>query len=551
MGPHRRRRTGYYNLWIACTDPFTSAPPPSSAKAEFLDGQESSMPRKLTRSMSDNTTRTRPVLTTDTQSNAHECSLDLTDTHCTRKSSTTVGSPQSLSTQSLREQAWLSGQPRAKLSSAGADSASDGWRDGDEATICRSASDWSRSVSKSYKTHSTIYHIYHTGDRTDNFSIHLVPDKEIPLPQVDDPSAPNYVDDEKLRRRKPSLLSRTSTLFAPSKTAKDPVNKCGRFVKRCRTIDKPEFDARTETSPYYVHTPYVFGHLPPRTLRRGGNRRSPTLCLMEHAWFWRHFDIHFSDALTRDDVVDGRGVVTARYGTKNGKDGTFKGYELSKRRFWLESGKKFHLAEIQKMRECRTRGTEAGQECGCAKHAVKAATPLKPDESVRMKWISPFREPRTYHFRYLGVDFYWKGTATVKDKKFWGIFLTWNHLKLIAVTPPWIEDKQGAESTQPSKEICLAKYTSLAAHRKAGRLEVFDNDVKRFLAEHVKSDIETTKKEDRFPSESMEDGDHYTRLNDIIMATTMGMIIGEEQKRDVLKETLSAIFEGVENGGGG
>ncbi|KAI9798385.1 MAG: hypothetical protein M1825_005369 [Sarcosagium campestre] len=397
------------------------------------------------------------------------------------------------------------------------------------------------------KPRTTTFHIYHEGFRTHNYSIHLIKDTDVPLPQVDDPAAPNYVDDEKLKNFEQGRFQRFIGALCLPFVRKKNANKAIRKLRRELVVDNAKFDERTNTSPYYVHRPYLAFHDPPYTLHRGGKRRTPTICLLYNSWFWHHSEVVFSELLARDDVVDPRGVVTSKFGSKDGENGTIKGYKLSKRRMWMETGKDFHRAETKKQKDLG-----AGPATDQFPHE-----PLRPDETVRMAWKFRLWEPRTYYFKYGGIQFFWKGTATVKDPKFWGIFLAFNHLKLVAVLPESIDEcsKESYLNKAASKcsttEICIATYTSVMSHRKAGRLRLFDDEIDRCLAEMQPG---AQVQEDPIGEKNSSDKDTFearrTRLIDIIMGTGICMIINEEHKRDCVKEIVALLLEAAQNAGG-
>ncbi|KAI9853950.1 MAG: hypothetical protein M1824_000780 [Vezdaea acicularis] len=343
------------------------------------------------------------------------------------------------------------------------------------------------STASTKKEGASIYHIYHTGTKHLSFSIHWTPDSAIPLPQIDDPNAPNYVEDEKLQNYQPAAMKRW---FKFGKSTS--VVKGHRCVTRARTIDRPKFDKRMETSPYYVQQPSLGSYYPPLVLRRGGSWTAPPACLIHHSMFWASYKIELGDVLAQDGVIDGRGVVGRMHGTKNGKDGTLRGYEFKKKRSRGDTGKKWHQAEKERRLALKAEGKSFWPE-------KEEARPLRPEEVVTLRWsLGRGINVRKYHFRWGGVDFYWKGTATVRDDKTMGVLAGYSHLKLVAVIP---QDPGHTEGTKKRKtaEIRLASYTSLVAHRKAGRLEVFDEVVNQFIADHIESGMTQLPEEKEAP----------------------------------------------------
>jgi hypothetical protein len=303
-------------------------------------------------------------------------------------------------------------------------------------------------------------------------------------------------------------------------------SKVARYVKRKRVIDNPKYDSRTKSSPYFVHSPYLVGKMPPYTLRRGGYKNAPTICLINGSFLWRKWKLEFSDELAREGVVDGRGVMSMAYGTKKGKDGTIRGYSFRNRRWWYETGKEWHKEEKKRRRELRNTSPD------------KPSTPLRPEEVVQLRWTAPLSpKTRQYDFVWRGITFIWKGTATVMDTKLVGQILGYNHLKLVALVPI-----TGNADTKKTFELCLSKYTCLMAHRKAGRLEVFNDVVERFLERYVLGECDAG-------SSNQSDGGTDTfhkmrqRFNDVLVASATCMIIAEGQKRDVLKEIILLILE--------
>lgn len=207
---------------------------------------------------------------------------------------------------------------------------------------------------------------------------------------------------------------------------------------------------------------------------------------------------------------------------------------------------------------------------------------LRPDSldegSVLMKWSGWLT--REYEFVYKGVDLRWKGTGTVKDeKKYFGSWSRYNHLKLVAILPD--SDEEGLGEVEQKKEglhvsdrklarrasfssfvslighrdsgisvvgsekgekpkgkggrqVVIAKYTCLAAQRKAGRLTVYEHGLEQVTRMHVKSGDEngfSTEKE---------------RLRHLTVATALCMLQAEKEKRD----TIITIVEALLGGGG-
>jgi len=98
-------------------------------------------------------------------------------------------------------------------------------------------------------------------------------------------------------------------------------------------------------------------------------------------------------------------------------------------------------------------------------------------------------------------------------------------------------------------ELTLARFTSVMGYRKSGRLEVFQDTISTFLADHIPdADAEdllqrvrgNEKQVERFESRGSESFPRkessklHQRIADVIVATAMSMVIGEYQKRQTI-----------------
>ncbi|CZR51467.1 uncharacterized protein PAC_01343 [Phialocephala subalpina] len=298
----------------------------------------------------------------------------------------------------------------------------------------------------------TTFHIYHTGSKKHNFSIHTISDSRTTLKIDDAPLARSTTEKSQRPLNDNTLFQRRNTWSSiPTK------------VKRGKYLDKKDHDPRTETSPYYLHLPTLYGHMPPYTLRHGGTKRAPPACLLNPSWFWRKWTMQFGDVLAQDGVIDGRGVVNIKYGTKKGEDGTLKGYAVRAKRYMGESGKQWFRTQ-QTLKE----------------DATKPIPKVRPDEVVQLAWASPFTtRTREYHFIWRDFTFKWKGTKSVRrSENIFQPFLRYNHLKLVVVVP-------SKDVSAKEEEVLLATYTSVPASRKAGRLELYQDAIDDFLSEHI------------------------------------------------------------------
>lgn len=436
-------------------------------------------------------------------------------------------------------------------------------------------------------TTTTIYHIYHTGPGKHPpwYSIHTISDtntdlipppkkpkkpkksKSKPSPEIQTSPTTTTNALEKPPADEPTPLKRTET----TSTLKKPLSK----FARSRFYDRPKYDPRCETSPYFVHLPTLVPHQPPFTLRHGGNKKAPVAGLIGSSFAFRRWTLQFGDVFKEDGVVDGRGVVNYRFGSRKGEDGTLRGYKVSKKRWWGETGKEwFRNYWIERNKLEVDNGKEEEQQW--------SVTPKRAEEIVYLRWKAPIStKTREYRFEWRGFQFAWKGTGKVTHGKAWKRnSLKFNHLKLVVIIPDLEKEKMGNDvisgalqkqntnaTTKLAKvkaqEIVLAKYTSSLALRKAGRLDVFQEIIDSFLAGHglLDSSLEAAypseKVDGRQKSSEKSPGDikmanaetekTRQRIRDIIVGTAICMVIGEYTKRKVV---IDILIEIAQNGGG-
>ncbi|KAF2415506.1 hypothetical protein EJ08DRAFT_703880 [Tothia fuscella] len=381
-------------------------------------------------------------------------------------------------------------------------------------------------------------------------------------PQLRSPDCQNEfgIGDDVNKDIKSRFISSTSTHFIIT-----PLESPGRehhfrtplFLRKKGLGEKPfdvfksEGSEEVDSNSYYVHQPYVSFHCPPRTLRHGATKSSTPICIIKNSWFWRSWTLQFGNRL--EEAIDPRGVVSWAYNTPEKaptipEEFAVKGYKVRKWRLCGETGKAYHH-EVNKMRKEQT--LEAGHDR--EKSATNNLTGGSIiDEVVHFRWISPFTsKTRQYQFQYHGIDFYWKGTGTVRESKTCGFMLKFNHLKLMASIPSGVDGEKDQDSSihgPRCTQICLGKYTSQLGRRKAGILELYDAAIKRFLHDPAIPPHRTAETEAGPDVASVK----HTRLYDIIIATAMCMVIGEWQKRRTIKEIIMTIAgEGAGGAGGG
>jgi hypothetical protein len=346
---------------------------------------------------------------------------------------------------------------------------------------------------------------------------------------------------------------------------------------------------------FFIHKPYLAFHMAPHVLYTGNSSRGTTPTVLIHqACFWRGYKLQILRPEVAEEVLDPRGVVGWKHngGDKkalNNDDKLLKGYKVRTWRLWGETGKSY-VHGVKKTRRTGAGATPTHIEnesfhVNCAPTdpdvLPKAFKPARADETIYLRWSSPFStHTRRYHFSFRNINFYWKGTGTVKETRRCGMFLRYNHLKLVAQIP-LIGDEKGA-----GFEICLAKYTSSIAKQKHGVLELFDTAILRLAEEHAPTllnrqcdderglDGVTVKVEDEEGSDTvvdrakdeidglvehteemiMRDGfeEKTARLKrstlyQVIMATAICMIMSEKEKRHTL---IDLILQSAEGGGG-
>ncbi|KAF2092651.1 hypothetical protein NA57DRAFT_62178 [Rhizodiscina lignyota] len=326
------------------------------------------------------------------------------------------------------------------------------------------------------------------------------------------------------------------------------------------SIESPSRTGGTKhnsTNHYFLHFPTVCFRAPPRTLRLGNSKDDPTVCILHNSFLWRRWRLQLGDGLGAPGVVDGRGVVSVehdwskRSGAVKRADTDLEGYKLRTWRSWGESGKRFHRDE--------NAHREAAKESKSdVPHAIvlKTMAPTAADEVVYLSWTSPFsHHTRRYHFHFRGVDFYWKGTGTVKESHFCGIFVRFNHLKLVAKVPLYNDTDGDEGDALEYRDIFLAKYTCSVKEAKAGMLEIYDAAVERFVSEYLSGNERKSGKEFGGIKKQVDGAPTMRarvmrRMHTVIVATAMCMIIGERQKRETIKEILiAAASEGAQGSG--
>ncbi|KAJ5999847.1 hypothetical protein N7481_000256 [Penicillium waksmanii] len=267
-----------------------------------------------------------------------------------------------------------------------------------------------------------------------------------------------------------------------------------------------------ESNSYFLHQPKLLFHNPPRVLRRGSHRDGEPICLLYSAPFWSHWNVQFQDNLP--DILDPRGMVpfenrSSLDNTTKGDDCALTGYKVRTWRVWGESGKAYHNRVNARRKMKRDEGLDE-----VAIHEPKFA-----DEAMQLKLSSPFLKPRRYEFQYAGIHFSWEGTRDLPvEDKLAKLLLPLSHLKLVAQVPG-----------RKSYIICL--FSSTINRDKYGRLWIFDNMISKVLEESGSSSFRDRNQISEEAASQSEPDIRRTRLYELVMATSMCMIMGEWEKR--------------------
>jgi hypothetical protein len=307
---------------------------------------------------------------------------------------------------------------------------------------------------------------------------------------------------------------------------------------------------------FFLHKPFLAFHVPPRVLYMGNSKHDAEPAVLIHrSCLWREYKLQLGPSIAKPGVIDPRGVVAWKHngGDKSAlkaDDRKFKGYRVKTWRLWGETGKEY----VHSVKRVRQAGEGLDPDV-LEEKGFKPLWPEKANEVVYLRWTNPLSlQTRRYHFQYAGLDFYWKGTGTVKESRACGMFLRYNHLKLV-VTLPVVEG--GEEKFRP--ETCLGKFISSVAKAKSGTLELYDSAILRLVEEHAPSILTRGVVEGQIDGRrgvaKADEGLKISKLKrstlyQLIVATAMCMITSEKQKRHTLIDCILAAGDGGGGGGG-
>jgi hypothetical protein len=383
---------------------------------------------------------------------------------------------------------------------------------------------------------------------------------------------------ERLARQERKLHKQASTVIATSPTTPDPApSDLDSKDDSHKPAEQEEVADATAELAFFLYTPYLSFAYPPRVLRLGTPAHSVPLALIHNSPFWRVWEIQLGDQIAAPGVLDPRGVVSWAHNGGDKRvlredDKSLQGYKVRNWRLWGETGKNYvHSVAAARKAAAKGQGEEGwvDPDIGVGIGDGTVTVPARADEVVYMHWASPFsRDVRRYTFTYAGIAFEWKGTGTVKETRRCGMWLKYNHLKLVARIPikgdgePMKRGTKTKDEEGAKREVCLGKYQCSIATRKSGHLELFDAAIWRFVVEHFPASLEKVGLSDKIGGKvagGVEIGEgelaervgalKRTRLYAVIVATAMCMIIGDKQKRETLKKSVE-ILEAAGEGGG-
>ncbi|KAJ5040799.1 hypothetical protein NUH16_011091 [Penicillium rubens] len=319
---------------------------------------------------------------------------------------------------------------------------------------------------------------------------------------------------------------------------------------------------------YLVQCPAMPLNQTPRTLHRGGAKKSDAICIIKCGFFWRHWVIQLGDkmknAIDYNDLAKRKRHTAPNDSTFN-YGSTLERYKSRLWKAWGATGKDYNRRNdtqreaatvhaksesieikdksIDRDLEMGTMGSNNGSSilspseadlqkrdtqpppCTLSRRSL-AQQPTVADGTFLLKWSSPFSlSTRCYCFQYAGVLFSWEGTRDLHPDYKWNRrLMPFSHLKLIAKIP--------GVSTE---ELFIAQYSSSLGDEKYGELWVFDSALTKVLemTGHPLKWMKRTEEGGRFSLDLRWDI-RQTQLYDMVIASAMCMIIGERHKRALI-----------------
>ncbi|PKX95800.1 uncharacterized protein P174DRAFT_440413 [Aspergillus novofumigatus IBT 16806] len=317
--------------------------------------------------------------------------------------------------------------------------------------------------------------------------------------------------------------------------------------RKRRKFFKENPEVATDPNGFFVHKPYISFHRPPRTLRQGSSKQGTPICLIHNSVFWKLWNLQFGEDMVA--AIDPRGAVSWNRRSNpdnrvdNGDDLALKGYKVRTWRLWRETGKQYHR-DVNAKRKQKKKETKAKANKEDAQQAVghsdsdpdpdEGHLPARADEALALCWIAPLStRTRCYQWKNAGVDLAWKGTRDLPEELKWSKrYLPWHHLKLTARVPSSSDHSQG--------EAVLAHYFSGVEKKKYGILVIYKAEVSRVFGHTPNAYVGDTYDYDS----------SLSKAHEAIVATAVCMVVGEQQKRNVVYAIFKAIRKAAEDGGG-
>ncbi|KAI4611842.1 uncharacterized protein J4E87_010444 [Alternaria ethzedia] len=173
-----------------------------------------------------------------------------------------------------------------------------------------------------------------------------------------------------------------------------------------------------EDNAFFLHRPYLAFHVPPHVLYTGSSKDTGQPAILIHeGCFWKEYKLQLLPSTP--DTLDPRGVVPWRHngGDKKALKGDhhkLKGYKVRTWRLWGETGKEY----VHSVKAIRKTGEGQDPDVITTTNG-KLEEPATADEVVYLRWKNPLsRQTRCYYFHYAGIDFFWKGTGTVRESPY-------------------------------------------------------------------------------------------------------------------------------------
>ncbi|KAL1591729.1 hypothetical protein SLS60_011728 [Paraconiothyrium brasiliense] len=297
---------------------------------------------------------------------------------------------------------------------------------------------------------------------------------------------------------------------------------------------------------YYLHSPYFSFSSPPQVLYIGSTNHMPSIpaVLIHPSFLWRGYKLQYVKSLAETGVLDPRGVVSWAHNGGSTSDleripTSLQGYKVRTWRHWGECGKKY-VHEVNAKRKAGITDWQHPDVLEIGPAATeKPVRPVQAEGVLYLNWDKPFStRTREYRWRYGGLEFRWKGTGRTEKTGFWGWFVKFNHLKLVAMLPEIIIGNSA------QTEVCIARYTCSISKKKSGRLEMYDERLLRLYEGYVR---DQKRMYPVWDEETRVKALKFTVLYALVIATAVCMISFEKAKREAAGKCIK---EAAQDAGG-